>query len=281
MDADLNRRLDYELLLLEHQKKEYVSCFEQTGECNGVYMRRTKHKNSEYYYYIKHPGETSYGYIGRSSQPEVVRLRNARFLKEAIKRIDHNIELVKALKQDYLPLDLNRINEGLSDVYRCESLPASDMYTDISTGWLAQSLEFQKKLPENYPQYKKHRTSDGIMVKTISEVLIYERLKAAGLAVIYELPFAPLDHGPIVYPDFAVLSPVDMESVIFIEFAGRMDQPKYREDFAKKVGRYIDSGYVPGVNLFFIFSDKDGNIDSLQITKVIADIIGLRNPDPS
>ena len=114
------------------------------------------------------------------------------------------------------------------------------------------------------------------MVKTLSELLIYERFKDAGLTLIYELPFVPNDYGPALYPDFAVLSPIDMKSVIFVEYVGRMDIQRYREDFARRVGRLIDNGYIPGVNLFFIFGDKDGNIDSLQITKVIADILGLR-----
>ena len=82
-------------------------------------------------------------------------------------------------------------------------------------------------------------------------------------------------------PDFTILSPVDMKSEIIVEFAGRMDRQDYREDFAKRVGRYIASGFIPGVNLFFIFGDNDGNIDSTQITKVIEDIYGMRNSNPA
>ena len=113
------------------------------------------------------------------------------------------------------------------------------------------------------------------MVKTISEVVLYERFKAAGFAQIYELPFIPVDHGPVMYPDLSILSPIDMKSIMIVEYVGRLDLREYREDFAKKLGRYIASGYVPGVNLFLIFSDRDGNIDSMQITKVINDIRGM------
>ena len=129
-------------------------------------------------------------------------------------------------------------------------------------------------MPENYPQYKRHRTSDGVMVKTISEVVLYEKFKDAGLTQIYELPFIPADHGPPLYPDFTILSPIDMKTEILVEYVGRLDLREYREDFAKRLGRYIASGYKPGVNLFFVFSDKDGNIDSMQISKVISDILG-------
>ena len=69
---------------------------------------------------------------------------------------------------------------------------------------------------------------------------------------------------------------LDPLTEIIVEFVGRLDQRGYREDFARKVGRYIASGYIPGVNLFFIYSDSEGNIDSMQITKVIADILGTK-----
>ena len=277
MDADLNGRLDYELMILEQKREEYSLRFEQLRDYNGFSLRRSRHGKSDYYYYIKRPGEKAYSYIGPSSHREVARIRESRFLKEAIRRTDHNIELVKSLQNDYLLLDMSHINESLPKAYRSEVMPVSDMYKTISAEWLTRNLEFQERFPENYPQRKGHRTSDGVMVKSISEALIYEMFKDAGLATIYELPFLPSDYGPALYPDFAVLSPLDLKSVILVEFVGRMDLQRYREDFAKKVGRYIDSGYVPGVNLFFIFGDRDGNIDSLQIKKVIADILGLRN----
>ncbi len=262
--------------MLEHKRKEYFLRLEQVGNYDGIILRRIKSRNN-YYYCIKRPGDTSYSYIGRASQREVSRICEARFLEEAKRRVENNIELINSLINNYLPLDIDHINEDLPKTYRFEPQLVSEKYKDANAKWLAQNLDFQKNFPENYPENKKHRTSDGIRVKTISEALIYERFKDAGLTVIYELPFLPVDHGPAIYPDFAVLSPIDLESVIFVEFVGRMDLQHYREGFARKVGRFIDSGYIPGVNLFFIFSDRDGNIDSLQITKVIADILGLRN----
>ena len=70
-----------------------------------------------------------------------------------------------------------------------------------------------------------------------------------------------------------------MKTEIIVEYVGRLDRQDYREDFAKRLGRYIASGYKPGVDLFFVYSDKDGNIDSMQVTKVIADILGLRSQE--
>ena len=81
------------------------------------------------------------------------------------------------------------------------------------------------------------------------------------------------DYGPPMYPDFTVLSPKDMKTKIIIEYVGRLDLVKYSEAFARKVERYIRNGYIPGVNLFFVFGDKNGHIDSMQINRIIEDII--------
>ena len=100
--------------------------------------------------------------------------------------------------------------------------------------------------------------------------------RRSGLYHIYELPLASKDYGPPMYPDITALSPIDLHSEIIVEHVGMLDVKQYRDEFAYKLGRYIRNDYVPGVDLFFTFNDKNGHIDSLQINKIIADILGLR-----
>ena len=278
MDADLNKRLICELTMLEHVKKEYDTRLELLSDCEGSLLRRTVRSNGKHYYYIKRQG-SHYRYLGSQNDPAVCRIQENRFLKEAIRRIDHDMALINALLEKYESFDPSSVSESLSETYRCEVPPVSELYVRKGAEWLARRLEFQKGFPENYPQRKRHRTSDGVMVKTISEVTLYEMFKGAGFAQIYELPLPLDDYGPPLYPDFTILSPVDMKTEIIVEYVGRLDRQDYREDFAKRLGRYIANGYKPGVDLFFVYSDKDGNIDSMQISKVIADIKGLRCPE--
>ncbi len=255
-------------------KSEYTTRLESLHGYKGAFLRHSKRKNGNGCYYIKRAGSDRYSYINQSNRSEIEKVREAKYLEEAIRRLDQDIDLMKSLTENYIPFDLNSVNDNLPKIYRCEVPPVSELYEREGMKWRSERLEFQKRFPENYPQYKKHRTSDGILVKTISELVLYERFKAAGLVQIYELPFPADDHGPPLYPDFTILSPVDMKTEIIVEFVGRLDRQEYREDFARRVGRYIASGYTPGVDLFFIFNDKDGNVDSTQITKVISDIFG-------
>jgi len=277
MNLYRKKSVDYELIQWEEIKKNYSERLYLLRDCKGTRLRRHKKKGQNlYYYYIKRPGSKEYTYLGTGDHHEVKRIREARFLEAAIRRIGQNIKLLKALEDGFLSTDPSAISETLSEAYRLEVPPVSELYERESQKWRADRLEFQKRYPENYPQHKRHTTSDGVKVKTISELTLYERLKDAGLSPIYELPIPMKDYGPPLYPDATVLSPIDMKSEIVIEFVGRLDLHEYREEFARRVGRYIACGYVPGVNLFFVFNDMDGNIDSIQISKVIADIKGLR-----
>lgn len=278
MEAELYQRLNSEILMLEKAKQEYTARLELLQDYKHSFLRRAKPGKGKYYYYsVKRSGSKTYDYLGASGHRIVKQVKEVRFLEEAIRRINRDLDLMKSLADGFLPFDPSHVNESLPAVYRCDVPPSSKLYEIEAGKWLSRRLEDQKHFPENYPEKKNHRTSDGIWVKTVSEVTLYEMVKSAGLALIYELPLPMKDYGPPLYPDVTVLSPIDMKTEILIEYVGRLDLREYREEFARRIDRYIKSGYKIGVNLFFVFSDNEGHIDSMQIKKVIADILGTRN----
>ena len=278
MDADLNRRFDYELRRLRKDRASYVKRLDLLKGFEGMPLKRAEHKTGKTYYYVKRQGSNKYVYLGTRACPDVKRICEAHFLKEAIRRIDSNISLIESFLKGFLPYDIYAVNEALPYSYRSETLPpVSEAYLKEGSRWKAKKLILQSEHPENYPEHKTEQTSDGVWVKTVSEVVLYERFKAAGFVQIYELPLVLDDYGPALYPDFTILSPSDMKTEIIVEYVGRLDLQKYRDEFAYKVGRYISNGYIPGVNLFFVFSDRDGHIDSMQINRVIEDIRGIQN----
>ena len=278
MNAELYQRLNYEIMMLEKAKEEYSGRLDLLGDFKGAFLQRTKPgRGKNYYYSVKRKGSKTYAYLGPTDNRIVKRVQEVRFLKEAIRRIDLDLSLMKAFADGFLPYDASHINESLPAVYRCDVPPSSELYEIEGKKWLERRLDYQKSFPENYPEKKTHRTSDGVFVKTVSEVALYEMVKSAGLALIYELPLPLKDYGPPLYPDVTVLSPIDMKTEIIIEYVGRLDLREYREEFARKIDRYLRNGYRLGVNLFFVLSDSEGHIDSMQISRVIADILGIRN----
>ena len=275
MDADLNMRLNYELKNLKNLRDQYARRLELCRGFENVHLKKQTRKNGKAYYYEQRRKKDKYVYLGTKGSPDVKRICEAHFLREAVRRLNYNIILISRVLQEYLPSDKYAVNESLPLAYRCDVPPVSDACMAEGARWKANRLAFQEEYPENFPEHKTERTSDGIMVKTVSEVVLYERFKAEGFFQVYELPLVLKDYGPAMYPDFTILSPVDMKTEIIVEYVGRLDLPKYRDDFAYRVGRYIANGYKPGVDLFFVFSDKNGHIDSMQINRIIADIKGI------
>ena len=50
MNAELKHRINYELALLEHAKKEYSQRLELLRDCKGAFLRRSKHGASGYFF---------------------------------------------------------------------------------------------------------------------------------------------------------------------------------------------------------------------------------------
>jgi hypothetical protein len=275
MDAELNHRLNYELKLLKDERIRYTRRLEQCRGFEDVVLRKTKRQSGKYYYYAKRAKSDKFVYLGVRDRPDVIRICEVHFLKESLRRIERNINLINSFLDGYLPYDIYTVNAALPSTYRSKTLPLNGAYEAEGARWKAKKLEYQAQQPENYPEFKTETTSDGVKVKTVSELLLYEKFKDAGFIQIYELPLALEDHGPLMYPDITILSPVDMKTEIYVEYVGRLDLPDYQQKFARRINRYIKNGFKPNVNVFFIYSDKEGHVDSMQINKVIADIRGI------
>ena len=48
-----------------------------------------------------------------------------------------------------------------------------------------------------------------------------------------------------------------------------MHDDYYRKRFSEKVYRYIQDGYVPGVNLFLTFDSRGGGFDKTPIEDIV------------
>ena len=276
MDHDLYSRLNYELKIMESESELYSSRLKALGGAKDSRLKCTVRNGSGKYYYARESGSSNYKYIGSEEDELVLRIKEAAHLKASLNNINQNIVLVKSLLDGYSPFDLGSIDKNLPITYQSKTHFPHSEYQQAGRKWKDEKLIYQAGFPENYPQFKTETTSDGTKVKTVSEVLLYDRFLDAGLAVMYELPLPCVDYGPNLYPDFTILSPIDCKTEIIVEYVGRMDKPGYREDFAKRVYRLMQNGYIPGVNLFFVFSDLEGHVDSLQVNKVISDILGIR-----
>lgn len=88
-----------------------------------------------------------------------------------------------------------------------------------------------------------HRTERGDLVRSKSELVIADKLYAAGIDYAYEQPLA-LSGGRTRYPDFTIED--DASGVIYYwEHLGLLDDPTYRTRWEHKREEYLRDGIVP------------------------------------
>jgi hypothetical protein len=119
-----------------------------------------------------------------------------------------------------------------------------------------------------------HRTADGRLVRSKSEVIIADALAAHGIEYRYEAPFTGFD-GRQRLPDFTIESAATGETFIW-EHLGMLSSPKYRNAWERKVEWYARSGVLPQTEgggeqaaLIVTTDDSAGGIDSAAVHELI------------
>ena len=123
-----------------------------------------------------------------------------------------------------------------------------------------------------------HRTSNGIAVRSKSELLIAEALLSAGVSFEYE---KPLSLGGITrYPDFTIEDDVSGRT-LYWEHLGMLDRPDYRTSWERKREWYTQHAVRPvddaGGATTLLITTQDSPTDGInmdRIRKLIAEHCG-------
>ncbi|HJQ95157.1 MAG TPA: AAA family ATPase, partial [Acidimicrobiia bacterium] len=123
-----------------------------------------------------------------------------------------------------------------------------------------------------------HRTADGNLVRSKSEVIIADALASNGIIYAYEAPFVGYD-GTQRLPDFTIDDPATGDRFVW-EHLGMLGSPAYRRSWERKLEWYERSGVVPheagggtAGTLIVTADDPLGGIDSASIHSLIATVI--------
>jgi hypothetical protein len=118
-----------------------------------------------------------------------------------------------------------------------------------------------------------HRTSNGLAVRSKSELIIAEALSKEGIAFAYEKPLSFGDS--IRYPDFTVDDEISGR-VVFWEHLGMLERDDYRRSWEKKLAWYRSHGVLPagegdGPNgvLVTTSESRSGGFDSRTVQGMI------------
>ena len=131
-----------------------------------------------------------------------------------------------------------------------------------------------KKFAEDAPQLF---TDNNEQVRSKSEVIIANALKAAGVPYRYEFPLL-VDKNPEaddddtdfcqLHPDFYCLNLRTRQEFAWEHF-GMMDDPEYAARATEKLGLYAENGFFPGKNLIITMETSAKPVSSKFLKSVI------------
>ena len=138
-------------------------------------------------------------------------------------------------------------------------------------------LEFRQDQDKRFMQEGLiHRTSNGLAVRSKSELSIAQALESAGVAFKYE---KPLRFGASVrYPDFTIENDISGKTVYW-EHLGMLDVENYRQAWEKKRQWYISNGILPVEDKnvkghVLVTTDDKKGLDMVEIERLIKELCG-------
>ena len=143
-------------------------------------------------------------------------------------------------------------------------------YTNLLRNPLPQDVGAGRFLDANLI----HRTSNGTLVRSKSEVIIANELSAAGVEFVYEKQFEGHD-GSLRLPDFTIEDAATGETYIW-EHLGMLSNPDYARAWERKRAWYAASGVEEGggaaATLIVTTDDERGGIDSAEVQAKVREI---------
>ncbi len=221
------------------------------------------------YYYLKEAETGQRRYLGNEEKEEVKLIKEAHYCKAYVKAAEKDIDLLRKTLKGYQPLDYDSVNGMLPGAYQdAEIHLRSGMRPDKRVSdWLRRKNEIKSTVVEKYKDDLKHKSADGTLVRSKSEVIIADMLFMNKIPYVYEVPY--FFDGDILNLDFTILSPVDYETEIVIEHQGMMDKQAYRDKYMHTLLTCLGHGMVPNVDIYFTFDDLSGSFDSRQVWDII------------
>ena len=221
-------------------------------EADGVLILKTTGGKPRFY--RRREGQTRLEYLGSDRKDEISKLARKLHVKKLIKTASSEISQIARCLRDLQGgrglSDIDDVYPSLHDAVREMVGPEETTFDGYAKWWKADRAKGRSgKKYINYPL----TTANGEVVKSKSEVIIADRLKAAGVPYVYEYKTVMDDEWEnMTYPDFYVLNKRTGQEY-FWEHFGMMDDEKYCMNSQFKLEQYAKKNLVPGKNLIVSF----------------------------
>lgn len=234
-------------------------------------VRIVRQKNYLQFYKRSSPTDAQGTYIPRSQEKLARALIQNDYDKKTIPAIEAEIKELKDFIKAYKEKCSDTVYKKLVSTRREVVTPLTLDDEAYAAAWL--KVEYRhKKFAEDAPQLF---TDNNEQVRSKSEVIIANALKAAGVPYRYEFPLV-VDRNAAdantdfcqLHPDFYCLNLRTRQEFAWEHF-GMMDDSEYAAHAAEKLELYAENGFFPGKNLIITMETSAKPVSSKLLKSVI------------
>ena len=216
-------------------------------------------RNDRYYYYLSgYNSDDKY----LKDKEQIDTLLQKDYLKKVLRQAKRELSAIEKMSKLYPSTLAEDVFEQLSEGRKSHIKPINVYDDAYAQKWMEAPYKrkpFKKDMPEFY-------TTKGERVRSKSEIIIADRLRANGIPYRYE---CPLKVGKkIIHPDFTILRMSDRK-ILYHEHCGKMDDPKYIEDMLTRGKDYSLEDILLGDRLFYTFESDTTPLDVAMLDMLI------------
>lgn len=216
-------------------------------------------RNDRYYYYLSgYNSDDKY----LKDKEQIDTLLQKDYLKKVLRQAKRELSAIEKMSKLYPSTLAEDVFDQLSEGRKSHIKPINVYDDAYAQKWMEAPYKrkpFKKDMPEFY-------TTKGERVRSKSEIIIADRLRANGISYRYE---CPLKVGKkIIHPDFTILRMSDRK-ILYHEHCGKMDDPKYIEDMLTRGKDYSLEDILLGDRLFYTFESDTTPLDVAMLDMLI------------
>ena len=210
----------------------------------------------------------------RSQDKLALSIIQKEYNQKTLPALEAEIDCLKKFLTEYKTKNSGSVYGKLSSLLQQVVTPLTLPDEQYADAWL--KVEYRrKKLPDDAPPFY---TDNNEHVRSKSEVIIANALKAAGVPYRYEFPllmdknaadpdFPDYDFCRL-HPDFYCLNLRTRQEFAWEHF-GMMDNPDYATRATEKLQFYAENGFFPGKNLIVTMETTQNQLSSKILKKII------------
>lgn len=224
---------------------------------------RIQHNKRTSSYYIVEEGKNDNGMLLKKSDRKLaVELAQKSYYQKVLKAAKEEQKLISRFLQRLPDPTYEEVYQALPELRQELITPVFLTDEEFVSRWLA--LPYNRKgFSDGTPFYE---TMNGERVRSKSEMIIADHLKAKNIPYKYECPLVVGNR--VWHPDFTILRLSD-RSEIYLEHLGKMGDPGYTADNLDKLNKYALDGFITGETLFVTMESADCPLDVRALDKLI------------